>query len=88
MEEKEIKMRRVTVKSDMSNQNNLTILQQDDGDIVISTYIRDEYDSGVEICTSQGGSRLKNNSEIIKHFMAIIDLLMDEDDTLVRKMNQ
>ena len=81
-------MRRVTVKSDMSNQNNLTILQQDDGDIVISTYIRDEYDSSVEICTGQGGSRLKNNTEIIKHFMAIIDLLMDEDDVLVRKMNQ
>ena len=58
-------MRSVTVKSDMSNQNNLTILQQDDGDIVISTYIRDKYDSGVEICTDQGGSRLKNNTEII-----------------------
>ena len=81
-------MRSVTVKSDMSNQNNLTILQQDDGDIVISTYIRDKYDSGVEICTGQGGSRLKNNTEIIKHFMAIIDLLMDENDALVRKINQ
>ena len=28
------------------------------------------------------------NTEIIKHFMAIFDLLMDEDDTLVRKLNQ
>ena len=81
-------MKRVTVGSDMTHKNSLTILQQDDGDIVISTYIRDEYDSGVEICTSQGGSRLKNNTEIIKHFMAIIDLLMDEDDTLVRKIIQ
>lgn len=81
-------MKRVTVGSDMSTKNNLTIIQQDDGDIVISTYIRDEYDSGVEICTGQGGSRLKNHTEIIKHFMAIIDLLMDEDDALVRKFNQ
>ena len=81
-------MRSVTVKSDMPNQNNLTILQQDDGDIVISTYIRDKYDSGVEICTGQGGSRLKNNTEIIEHFMAIIDLLMDENDALVRKINR
>lgn len=76
----------VTVKSDMSNQNNLTIIQQDDGDIVISTYIRDDKDTGVEICTGQGGSRLKNNAEIIKHFKAIIDLLMNEDDALVRKI--
>ena len=29
-------MRMVTVKSDMSNKNTLTILQQDDGDVVIS----------------------------------------------------
>lgn len=81
-------MRMVTVKSDMSNKNTLTILQQDDGDVVISVYAKDEMNSGVEICTSQGGSRLKNNAEIIKHFMAIIDLLMDEDDALVRKLSQ
>lgn len=81
-------MRRVTVKSDMPSQNNLTIIQNDDGDIVIFTYIRDENDSGVEICTCQGGSRLKNSTEIINHFTAIIDLLMDENDALVRKFNQ
>ena len=81
-------MKRVTFKSDMSNQNTLTIIQQDDGDIIISTYIRDEYDSGVEICTSQGGLRLKHNNEIIKHFNAIIDLLLDEDDSLVKKFIQ
>lgn len=81
-------MKRVTFKSDMSNQNNLTIIQQDDGDIVISTYIMDKNDSGVEICTSQGGSRLKHNNEIIKHFNAIIDLLLDENDSVVRKFIQ
>lgn len=79
-------MRRVTFKSDMTNQNNLTIIQQDDGDINISTCIRDENDNGVEICVD--GSRLKNSDEIINHFAAIIDLLMDEDDNLVRKFNQ
>lgn len=80
-------MRRVCVKSDMSNKNSLTIIQQDDGDIIISTYINDENDHGVEICTCQGGSRLKHNTEIIKHFNAIIDLLMDEDnDEIVKKM--
>lgn len=80
-------MRRVTVKSDMSNHNTLSILQQDDGDIVISTYIRDLNDHGVEICTGQGGSRLKNHTEIIRHFMAIMDLLAQEDSDIVKVIN-
>ena len=70
-------MRGVIITSDYSNKNTLKIFQKDDGDIVISTYIRNENDSGVEIATSQGGTRLEHSAEIIKHFMAIIDLLSD-----------
>ena len=80
-------MKRVTVRSDMSPHNTLSIMQQDDGDIVISTYIRDQYDHGVEICTGQGGSQLKNHTEIIRHFMAIMDLLSQEDSDVVKVMN-
>lgn len=70
-------MRGVIITSDYSNKNTLKIFQKDDGDIVISTYIRDENDSGVEIAAGQGGTRLEHNAEIIKHFTAIIDLLSD-----------
>ena len=76
----------VIIRSDYSNDNSLQILQKDDGDIVIRTYIRDENDKGIEIATNQGGSRINHNVEVIKHFMAIIDLLSDgtERDDIVR----
>lgn len=76
----------VIIRSDYSNDNSLQILQKDDGDIVIRTYIRDEQDKGIEIATNQGGSRINHNTEIIKHFMAIIDLLSDgtQRDDIVR----
>ena len=76
----------IIVRSDYSNNNSLQILQKDDGDIVIRTYIRDEHDKGIEIATNQGGSRMNHNTEVIKHFRAIIDLLSDgtERDDIVR----
>lgn len=76
----------VIVRSDYSNNNSLQIIQKDDGDIVIRTYIRDEHDKGIEIATNQGGSRINHNTEVIKHFMAIIDLLSDgtEREDIVR----
>lgn len=67
----------VIIRSDYSNDNSLQILQKDDGDIVIRTYIRDEHDKAIEIATNQGGSRINHNTEVIKHFMAIIELLSD-----------
>lgn len=67
----------VIVKSDYCNNNYLQILQKDDGDIVVRTIIGDATDKAVEIATNQGGSRINNNTEVIKHFMAIIDLLSD-----------
>lgn len=67
----------IIFKSDYSNHNTLQILQKDDGDIVINTCIRDEHDRNIEIATTQGGTRLNHSGEIIKHFMAIIDLLSD-----------
>lgn len=80
-------MRKVSVRSDMSNRNVLTIIEQDDGDIVLETFAPlDELDRSVEICTEQGGSRLKNHYKIIKHFSAIIDLLMEENDEIVGKL--
>lgn len=76
----------VIIKSDYSNANSLQILQKDDGDIVIRTYIRDENDKGIEIATNQGGSRINHNTEVIKHFMAIIELLSDgtEREDIIR----
>lgn len=76
----------VIVKSDYCNNNYLQILQKDDGDIVVKTIIRDDTDKAVEIATNQGGSRINNNTEVIKHFMAIIDLLSDgtERDDIVK----
>ena len=46
-------------------------------------------DKNVEIATSQGGSRINHNAEVIKHFMAIIDLLSDgtEREDIVRVLN-
>lgn len=69
--------RGVIFRSDYSNENSLQILQKDDGDIVIKTYIGSDTDKNIEIATSQGGTRLEHSGEIIKHFMAIIDLLSD-----------
>ena len=79
----------VIVRSDYSNNNSLQIIQKDDGDIVIRTYIRDEHDKSIEIATNQGGSRINHNTEVIKHFMAIIELLSDgtEREDIVRILN-
>lgn len=76
----------VVIRSDYCNDNALQILQKDDGDIVIKAIIRSETDKNVEIATNQGGSRIKHNTEVIKHFMAIIDLLSDgtEREDIVR----
>lgn len=76
----------VIIRSDYSNYNTLSIIQKEDGDIVVSTYIRDDNDSGVEIATCQGGTRLNHSAEIINHFRAIIDLLSDgsEKEDVVR----
>ena len=67
----------VIIKSDYSNNNALQITQKEDGDIVIRAYIRDATDRNIEIATKQGGSRINHNIEVIRHFMAIIDLLSD-----------
>ena len=79
-------MKTVIFKSDYSNNNTLQITQRDDGDVVIRTTIRDENDRGVTIATTQGGSRLKHNGEIIKHFSAIIELLSgsEQNENIVR----
>lgn len=79
----------VVIKSDYCNNNYLKILQKDDGDIVIKTVIRDVIDKNVEIATNQGGSRINHNTEVIKHFMAIIDLLSDgtEREDIIRVLN-
>ena len=76
----------IIIRSDYSNNNYLQILQKDDGDIVVKTIIRDAVDKSVEIATCQGGSRIQHNTEIIKHFMSIIDLLSDgtERDDIVK----
>lgn len=76
----------VIIRSDYCNDNSLQILQKDDGDIVIKTYIRNDTDKSIEIATNQGGSRINHNAEVIKHFMAIIDLLSDgtEREDVVR----
>ena len=76
----------IVIRSDYSNQNTLTITQKIDGDIVIHTCIRDENDKNVVIATNQGGTRLNHSVEVIKHFMAIIDLLSDgtEREDIVR----
>lgn len=76
----------VIIRSDYNNFNTLTIVQRDDGDIVISTFAKDIEDSSIEIATRQGGTRLKNSTEVIKHFRAIIDLLSDgtEREDIVR----
>ena len=68
----------------MSDINTLYLAEQDDGDIVICTYApRDNFDKSVEICTSQGGSRLTHNVEVLEHFRAIMDLL--EPDNIFNK---
>lgn len=76
----------VAVKSDYSNNNILTIIQRDDGDIVFSLHVGDDHDRTMHFATTQGGTRLKNSSEIINHFSAIIDLLSDDSqrDDVVR----
>lgn len=81
--------RGVIIRSDYSNDNFLQILQKDDGDIVIRTYIRDENDKNVEIATNQGGTRLNHSAEVIRHFKAIIKLLSDgtEKENIVRILN-
>lgn len=77
----------IKIKSDMSNVNTLTLIKQDDGDVVLSIYAPKQIDGftnadrGVEICTRQGGSRLTHNTEILKHLYAIMDLL--EPDSLI-----
>jgi len=76
----------VIIRSDYSNHNTLSIIQKEDGDIVINTYIRDDNDNNVVIATRQGGTRLNHSTEIRKHFRAIIDLLSDssENENIVR----
>lgn len=76
----------VIIRSDYCNDNSLQIFQKDDGDIVIRTYICNNTDRNVEIATNQGGSRVNHNTEVIKHFRAIIDLLSDgtEREDIVR----
>mgnify|MGYP003305001184 CR=1 FL=1 len=76
----------VIIKSDYCNNNYLQIIQKDDGDIIVKTIIRDATDKNVEIATNQGGSRINHNTDIIKHFIAIIDLLSDgtERDDIIK----
>lgn len=75
----------VVIRSDYSNHNTLSIIQKEDGDIVIHSYIKDENDDNVVIATRQGGTRLNHSTEIRKHFRAIIDLLSDgsENENIV-----
>ena len=79
----------VIIRSDYCNDNALQIIQKDDGDIVVHAIIRNDIDKNIEIATNQGGSRIKHNTEVIKHFMAIIDLLSDgiEREDVVRVIN-
>ena len=76
----------ITIKSDYSNLNYLTITKKEDGDIVIHPIIRDENDKNIVIATHQGGTRFNHSLEIRKHLMAIIDLLSDgtEKEDIVR----
>lgn len=67
----------IVLTSDYSDKNTLKIFQKDDGDIVISTNIQDPEDSAVIISTEDGGTRLNHSTEIIQHFMAILNLLSD-----------
>lgn len=79
----------IVIRSDYSDKNQLQILQKDDGDIVIRTYIRDEHSRDIEIATNQGGTRINHSAEIREHFMAIINLLADgtERDNIVRVLH-
>ena len=81
-------MKGVVIRSDYSPNNLLQILQKDDGDVVIRTYIRDEHRKDIEIATSQGGTQLNHSLEVRQHLIAIIDLLSDgtERDDVVRIM--
>lgn len=74
-------MKKITFTSDYSNYNKITFIQRDDGDIVISTFIGDEYDHSVHFATRQGGTRLhKNGYKILKKLSEIMDLLEEEKD--------
>lgn len=51
-------MKQIIFTSDYSNDNKLSIIQRDVGDIIISIYIGDKTELGVHFATSQGGTRL------------------------------
>ena len=73
--------KKITFTSDYSNDNKITFIQRDDGDIIISTSIKDESEHGVHFATGEGGTRLrKNGYKILKKLSEIMDLLEEEKD--------
>ena len=69
--------RGVIIRSGDSNCNFLGIKQIDNGDMVVSTVIKDTDSNCVVISTRQGSGIGEHSEDVIHHLRAIIDLLSD-----------
>jgi hypothetical protein len=78
-------MKRVERKEDMSPDGNLTLIQQDDGDIIVAVYPSEEQRQGegeisysVEFCSpGSGGGRSRNTIQALRAL--IVAMVRDND---------